>query len=605
MSSKDNVLILVAVVGALILFGFVSGMFDGVYFAITDTVLVPQIGYLWCIEGGQQNVTSLNAVGSSNTYPMNANMWGGLPTHTQVYFSEDIFEQTNHAGWNTKNFSCQGYECKLQNINIHSFSCIADQFSSVPLWIVKKNGQTIEQAQKSNDWTDSNPVIVDSNPNDIILNDNDSITLYSTCVGSVLFQGQSVSKPSQQISLLQKKKMLTLFADGTSNPIANSDGCLKQHLLNYTTNEPLNETFFDSVWSSVNQVVSADSVSNPVGGFFDGQVVLTNDFPDQSMGINTAIPIVYGWKPISGYNKITITEGVHSGKIVVALPSHDVFLVEDIQTEGGRYSIAGTQFADDVGCISSGECPSNRPTCKTSDGSFVCVASAIEDCYVDADCGTNFFTSVNNQPVYASFQCVNGECQRTNEPRFCIPVPYASGSPANYCPSSSPVCVNGLYCQSEAIVKSNCPSGSCCTEVSKIYYVKNCADGLFCDADETGIGWCRTIPAQCGNNVINAGELCDGTNLAGKSCSQWDSSWTGILSCKDDCSGFITDKCDVSAQDCKFWEQYREAEEPVWWTGGLLKNDVSQCVTADWVYLGVFFLFSIIALFIFFGGKKK
>ncbi len=46
---------------------------------------------------------------------------------------------------------------------------------------------------------------------------------------------------------------------------------------------------------------------------------------------------------------------------------------------------------------------------------------------------------------------------------------------------------------------------------------------------------CPTI-GGCGNGVIDAGEECDTGNLGGKTCSSFDSDWSGTLSCNADCS---------------------------------------------------------------------
>ncbi|MBN1374198.1 PD40 domain-containing protein [Candidatus Dojkabacteria bacterium] len=55
------------------------------------------------------------------------------------------------------------------------------------------------------------------------------------------------------------------------------------------------------------------------------------------------------------------------------------------------------------------------------------------------------------------------------------------------------------------------------------------------------------VPLQfCGNNVIEGTEVCDGTNLAGRTCSYYDTDtdfYFGTLACAADCSGFDTTAC--------------------------------------------------------------
>jgi hypothetical protein len=47
----------------------------------------------------------------------------------------------------------------------------------------------------------------------------------------------------------------------------------------------------------------------------------------------------------------------------------------------------------------------------------------------------------------------------------------------------------------------------------------------------------------CGNNIKEVGEVCDGTDLNGYSCTDFDEFAGGPLSCNSDCSGFITNQC--------------------------------------------------------------
>lgn len=67
-------------------------------------------------------------------------------------------------------------------------------------------------------------------------------------------------------------------------------------------------------------------------------------------------------------------------------------------------------------------------------------------------------------------------------------------------------------------------------------------------ADEVGaiyqageFGKCKL---ECGNNFIQTGEVCDGTDLAGETCeSQQGAGFNGPLSCKNDCSGYDLTQC--------------------------------------------------------------
>ncbi len=55
--------------------------------------------------------------------------------------------------------------------------------------------------------------------------------------------------------------------------------------------------------------------------------------------------------------------------------------------------------------------------------------------------------------------------------------------------------------------------------------------------------WSGNSTGLCGNDVLDNGEVCDGTNLAGFSCSDFDNLTGTTLLCNSECSGFITSSC--------------------------------------------------------------
>ncbi len=53
---------------------------------------------------------------------------------------------------------------------------------------------------------------------------------------------------------------------------------------------------------------------------------------------------------------------------------------------------------------------------------------------------------------------------------------------------------------------------------------------------------------ECGNNFIQAGEVCDGSDLGGETCvSQQGAGFNGSISCKNDCSGYDLTQCSAPA----------------------------------------------------------
>ncbi len=55
---------------------------------------------------------------------------------------------------------------------------------------------------------------------------------------------------------------------------------------------------------------------------------------------------------------------------------------------------------------------------------------------------------------------------------------------------------------------------------------------------------CWDAPPVCGDNVAEAPEVCDGSDLVGYNCIAMGYANGGDLACLDDCSGYDTDTCD-------------------------------------------------------------
>jgi hypothetical protein len=64
-------------------------------------------------------------------------------------------------------------------------------------------------------------------------------------------------------------------------------------------------------------------------------------------------------------------------------------------------------------------------------------------------------------------------------------------------------------------------------------------------SDDAGDGSSDTGTASCGNGVVEEGEVCDGVDLAGSSCSGLGVG-DGDLTCLADCSGFDESACGAS-----------------------------------------------------------
>ncbi len=68
---------------------------------------------------------------------------------------------------------------------------------------------------------------------------------------------------------------------------------------------------------------------------------------------------------------------------------------------------------------------------------------------------------------------------------------------------------------------------------------------LQCSSDCRSFNTNACSPAQlrCGNGAIDSEEVCDGGNLSGKTCRDFDDFTAGALSCSTDCRTFVTNQC--------------------------------------------------------------
>ncbi len=72
-------------------------------------------------------------------------------------------------------------------------------------------------------------------------------------------------------------------------------------------------------------------------------------------------------------------------------------------------------------------------------------------------------------------------------------------------------------------------------------------DGLACATDCLSFVTTGCAPASelCGNDTLDTGELCDGTDLDDKTCADFDGFEGEGLACAANCLSFVTDACDV------------------------------------------------------------
>lgn len=146
-------------------------------------------------------------------------------------------------------------------------------------------------------------------------------------------------------------------------------------------------------------------------------------------------------------------------------------------------------------------CAVKVPDAATTAAAFACSA--------DTDCAANF---------RCSFTGTNGGGQ-------CVP-------------RSAPSCTTSSQCSQPTFY---CRAGACINPCEGL----SCQNGTSCEVTSQGTGICQgvsTSGTRCGNGVIEAPEVCDGSNLGPTDCRGLGFSG-GLLSCATDCRSFDQKGC--------------------------------------------------------------
>jgi hypothetical protein len=114
--------------------------------------------------------------------------------------------------------------------------------------------------------------------------------------------------------------------------------------------------------------------------------------------------------------------------------------------------------------------------------------------------------------------------------------------PGRRCPSGC--CPVGQVCRNGRCIctggKRKC-RGKCVNLKTNPRHCGAC--GNVCPSGHTCVGGECVAEALCGNNIIEAGEVCDSLDLGGASCISLGFGGGGTLSCLPDCTGFDTSAC--------------------------------------------------------------
>ncbi len=173
----------------------------------------------------------------------------------------------------------------------------------------------------------------------------------------------------------------------------------------------------------------------------------------------------------------------------------------------------------------NGTCGECIPTA-TIDGCFSSYAGKDDDCdgIVDNDCTTTGGKGKAGDACTAASDCVN----TSNNPKCITDEGWTGGYCSGVC-SSNADCHNGTK-------QVECYQGQC---IAKCSY-NDIRSGYACISDKI-LPKGTEVVANCGNNVKEEGEKCDGDT---KTCKSIDSSFTGgYAQCNQNCTGYDTSTC--------------------------------------------------------------
>jgi hypothetical protein len=130
------------------------------------------------------------------------------------------------------------------------------------------------------------------------------------------------------------------------------------------------------------------------------------------------------------------------------------------------------------------------------------------------------------------------------------------------CVNSGATPCGGLLCPKDRICAkaSSDPSDWTCVSASWASACSGRAEGQTCMLSELGQGTCQAglcIVGSCGDGVVNGIEACDGSDLNGKTCLDFQSTDAAGLACTPDCSfdksgchGYCGDGIKGTAEQC-------------------------------------------------------
>ncbi|GEM_PF-6169531 len=181
----------------------------------------------------------------------------------------------------------------------------------------------------------------------------------------------------------------------------------------------------------------------------------------------------------------------------------------ELANNSNHCGACGIACSDGAVCLDgSCKCVGNMSNC---DGECVDVSTSLKNC---GACGNECPDYVNADFHLATSYCSGGRCYTVCESGFTN----RDGDISNGCEYSSYYCGNGVIEPGEL-----CDGYALNMQTCKTVLGDNYAGMLHCQSDCRGFDTSECVPldssAVCGNNIAEEGELCDGTDLKGKTCA--------------------------------------------------------------------------------------
>ncbi len=188
--------------------------------------------------------------------------------------------------------------------------------------------------------------------------------------------------------------------------------------------------------------------------------------------------------------------------------------------------------------------------------------SAVCGTATNGTCGTVGCGTFGNGSCQTGYSCVSGSCVAIG----CTPVSNPCGSAVcgtavnGTCGTvSCGTCGTGYNCVGGSCVSSCTPVSNPCGSAVCGTAVNGTCGSVSCGTCGTGFncvgGSCVSSTYTCGNNIVEPGEACDGTNVNGYTCATVAAGFvSGTLSCSSDCKRYITTSCvagnTINAESC-------------------------------------------------------